>query len=68
MYKKAAKFELVQTDLGWHARFVGGNGEIVWWTEPYPDRRDAVHAVELLAANTEKMRLAFVLDVDESTH
>lgn len=33
----------------WHVRFIGANGETVWWTESYFDVRDAEHAIILLA-------------------
>jgi len=44
--------EIVQTNhkQSWHARIKGDNGEIVWWTEKYAKRSDAIHAVALAAA------------------
>ena len=35
-------------DGGYQANLYGANGELVWWTESYRERVDAVHAVELL--------------------
>lgn len=32
----------------WHCRVKGGNGETVWWTEPYADSSTAVEAILLL--------------------
>lgn len=41
-----ARFEIVRTDAGWHARYVAANHRIVWWTENYGRRRGAVRAID----------------------
>ena len=46
---RAARFEIVRTTAGFHGRFRAANGRIVWSTEVYRKRVDAVHAVELIA-------------------
>lgn len=33
---------------GWQAKFYGGNGELVWLTEVYTSRENALNAVSLL--------------------
>lgn len=48
-------FETVRTDAGWHARFKGANGEIVWTTEVYNDVRDAENAVDLIVGRSVTM-------------
>lgn len=45
----SARFEVVHTDAGWHARFRATNGELVWWTETYTRRNAAVLAVHQIA-------------------
>jgi uncharacterized protein YegP (UPF0339 family) len=47
---RAARFEVVHADAGWHARFVAANGQTVWTTESYTRRKAAFHSVELIAA------------------
>lgn len=44
----SARFEIVRTDDGHHARFVAANGRIVWATEVYTRRRAAKNAIESL--------------------
>lgn len=62
----SARFEIVQTDDGWTARFRSGNGAIIFSTgsQVYTRRRGAVRAIELLRDG-----FAFggpsVVDVDE---
>jgi len=41
-------FAVEEVDGGFQANFYGGNGELVWWTETYKERRDAEHAIELI--------------------
>ncbi len=43
-----ARFEIVRSDAGWHARLRAGNGRIVWVTESLTRRRAAVQAVEFI--------------------
>ena len=45
----SARFEIVRTNAGHHARFIAANGRTVWTTEVYTRRRAAVAAVELIA-------------------
>lgn len=51
--KRPPRFEIVRTNVrsqqGWHARFIAGNGRIVWTTEQYDRRRSAEDAILLLA-------------------
>ena len=49
MSARQARFEIVRTEAGWHARFRATNGRIVWWTENYTRRRAAVFAVWAVA-------------------
>jgi uncharacterized protein YegP (UPF0339 family) len=42
----SARFEVVRTDAGHHARFVAKNGRIVWTTEVYTRRARAENAIE----------------------
>jgi uncharacterized protein YegP (UPF0339 family) len=46
--KRTPRFEIVRTDAGHHARFVAGNGRIVWTTEVYASRRRTFEAIELI--------------------
>jgi uncharacterized protein YegP (UPF0339 family) len=41
-------FVIRRTDAGFHSVITGRNGEDVWTTEVYEDKRDAEHAFELL--------------------
>lgn len=45
----APRFEVVQTESGFHARSIAANGEAVLWSEVYPDRRDALNAIRVSA-------------------
>lgn len=47
----SARFEIVRTAAGRHARYRAGNGQIVWTTEVYARRRAALHAIELIACS-----------------
>lgn len=47
--KRQPRFEVVGTDVGWHARFVAANGRTVWTTEVYERRRAAWRAIYLIA-------------------
>lgn len=47
-----ARFDIVRTDAGWHARLLAGNGRIVWVTESLTRRRAAVRAIEFLTGST----------------
>lgn len=60
------KIEIVttQADQPYHARIKGDNGEIVWTTENYSRKFDAVHAVTELAAAFGHAGSQFVMDVD----
>lgn len=51
MTARPARFEVVHTDAGHFARFVGANGRKVWQTEVYRKHSAAVRAVELIAGN-----------------
>lgn len=51
--RTTARFEIVRTDVGHHARFRAGNGRIVWWTENYTRRAKALRAVHLIAKPAE---------------
>lgn len=63
---RAARFEVVRSDAGWHARFRAANGRIVWWTENYPRRRIAYKAVtSLWFAFPQNPSNAEVREVDE---
>jgi uncharacterized protein YegP (UPF0339 family) len=68
----SARFEVVRTDAEqpWHARFIAANGRIVWTTENYGRRRDAVAAVMLIGdapsySNGRDADLIELRDVDE---
>lgn len=43
---RSARFEIVHTPAGWHARYRAANGRIVWVTESLTRRRAAVEAIE----------------------
>lgn len=46
-------YEIVDHDDGTcHVRMVADNGEAVFWTETYVDRRDAMHAISLVRPAT----------------
>lgn len=47
------RFEIVQTDAEqpFHARFIAANGETVWTSENYADKRDAQHAIDMVQIN-----------------
>lgn len=44
-----ARFEVVRTDAGWHARFRAANGRMVWTTEVYTRRTEAFRAIYLVS-------------------
>jgi uncharacterized protein YegP (UPF0339 family) len=44
---KAPCFEIVRDNKGFHGRFWSGT-RIIWWTESYREKRDALHAIHLL--------------------
>jgi uncharacterized protein YegP (UPF0339 family) len=46
-----ARFDVVRTNAGYHARFVAANGEIVWTTEVYTQLDTALDAIDLLRGN-----------------
>lgn len=46
MSTRAARFEIVRSAAGWHARYRAANGRIVWTTEVYTRRRAALEAIE----------------------
>lgn len=50
MSGRDARFEVCCGDLGggWWARFRAANGRVVWVTETYRRRRDAVRAIEII--------------------
>lgn len=66
-----ARFEIVHTDhkQPWHARWVADNGEIVWWTETYVDKRDAEASILMIAgARTEDGRITATLEPGYPVH
>lgn len=72
MSARACKWEIVQSDAGFHARFRSSNGRIIVTSEQYERRRDAVHAVSLVGdapsySNGPDADLVEVRDVDERT-
>jgi len=47
--KRRVRFELCGKRGGYYVRFIAGNGREVWRTsETYIERKDALHAVEVL--------------------
>lgn len=58
------RFEIVTTEASqrYHARIVGDNGEIVWVTENYARKFDAIHAVTTLAETFGHHGSQFVFD------
>ena len=52
MSTRDARFEIVRTDAGHHARFVAANGQTVWVTESYRRRKAAERAIELIVGET----------------
>lgn len=67
MKRARARFEIVHTPgrvQPWHVRFVAANGAIVWWTENYTDKRDAKHALDLLAEGFDRRVVRTVEDDD----
>jgi uncharacterized protein YegP (UPF0339 family) len=44
-------FTITSTAAGWRARFYGGNGELMFWTETYTTKASAENAVAVLKAN-----------------
>jgi uncharacterized protein YegP (UPF0339 family) len=44
-------FTIKPASGGWRARFYGGNGELMWWTEVYVSKQSAQHAVAVLKAH-----------------
>ena len=51
MTRRKPRFELVHSDAGHFARFVGANGRKVWQTEVYTQRRNALNAIALVAGH-----------------
>lgn len=64
----SARFEVVRTDAGHHARFVAANGQTVWVTESYTRRRAAWNAIRVIesavGASGEPIELQ---EIDERT-
>ena len=48
MSRRKPRFEVVRSDAGWFARFVGANGRKVWQTEVYARPLAAFHAIALI--------------------
>ena len=46
----APTYEIVRTDAGWHVRFRASNRRIIWTTEVYTRRANAVVAIESINA------------------
>jgi uncharacterized protein YegP (UPF0339 family) len=44
------RFELIRDDKGIHARFWSGT-RIIWWTESYQRKADAINAIHILERN-----------------
>jgi len=42
------RFEIVDDERGFHARYIAGS-QIIWWTESYTRKENARHAVALIA-------------------
>jgi uncharacterized protein YegP (UPF0339 family) len=40
-------FEIVRDEQGFHGRFWSGT-RIIWWTESYRQKSDAIHAIHLI--------------------
>lgn len=67
-----ARFEICRGDAGWWARFRAANGRVVWVTEVYERRRNAVRAIAIIGdaprySNGRDADLIEVRDVDERT-
>lgn len=64
-----ARFEIVRTDAeqSWHARIIASNGEPLWVTENYADRRGAENAIRVLGEEVTygAFDAANIRDVDE---
>ena len=45
----SARFEIVRTDAGWHARLRAANGKTIWSTEVYTRRTTALNAIHTTA-------------------
>lgn len=62
------KIEIVTTEAEqpYHARLKGDNGEIVWTTENYARKFDAIHAVTELARAFGHQGSQFVIDPQRS--
>lgn len=48
----SARFEVVRTTAGHHARFRARNGQVVWVTETYRRRAPILRAIELVTGYT----------------
>jgi uncharacterized protein YegP (UPF0339 family) len=45
-------FTITRDDDGYRARFYSRqNGKLIWWTEGYTDRRNAVEAIRIIRRN-----------------
>jgi uncharacterized protein YegP (UPF0339 family) len=44
-------FTIASASGGWRARFYGGNGELMWWTEVYTSKQSAQNAIAVVKAN-----------------
>lgn len=66
MSAREPRWEVVHTGARqWHARFRAANGQVVWVTESYTRRRDAIHAIDLLERSVNSQRAIDYREVDE---
>jgi uncharacterized protein YegP (UPF0339 family) len=61
----ASRFEMVRTDVGWHARFRASNRRIVWVTEVYTRRASAKKAILSVAQSFTLSRAHFTFVRDD---
>ena len=55
-----SRFEVVRTDAGYHSRWVAANGQTVWVTESYKQRRTAVFAIDSIARQFSPTKQAWI--------
>jgi uncharacterized protein YegP (UPF0339 family) len=59
-----SRFEIVQTDAGYHGRWTAANNESVWSTEVHEERRSTIGAIVSLAQQFSPVHSARVVALE----
>lgn len=72
---RPGRWQVVETDAGWHLRLIAANGEPIVWSETHPDEDAAWNALAVVTRSTSPIVFsgagdsiaAYVQKVDERT-